>query len=544
VLTSLLKGVASKVEVDDDASYDADEVLGLSGSAVGTGRPDPDFYLDGDGSVNIGASILRNGTSGQPFTLPSALADIYVAYKALRLDVSASAENPSLLTFTSTTEIDEAIGPISTENPLALGCFLALANAPGSGVSALGIDEVSEAAPTGTLDGWARALEFLESREVYTIAPLTDDSYVLGLVSTHVQSLSQATNRSERIAFIWSPVPNRAVDVTVTSGTDGETNTSDDSFTLDVNPASDLIAAGIDPSDPIPFDDQLFLEVVVTTAGTTELRRYSVSEVNGVVLTLRTSFEDDENEDGFYTTETLLASLVLDGQSWSLKIRGDELVIAGTSRRDLNAVASAVAEQATPFASRRVYYLFLDSFDTSIDGVTTKVDGFYIAAAKAGMVAELAPQQPFTNVPIVGVGQVYGTDDTFSENQMDTIADGGRYVVVNQGGRGASRHSRSTSTTSIESRELSITKAIDWLAKGLRATNRVFIGRFVITRGFLDQLTMANEGFLDLSEQLGVVTEAALKSILQDTNNPDTVLVEVEVEPAFPCNKIKITIVS
>ena len=541
VLTSLLAGAASKIEVSD--TDDAEDVLGLSTTAAsGSGRPTPDFYLDGDGSVNIGPNILRNKSSGIPFSLESALADVYVAYEALRLDVTASADDPAMLEFETTSDLEDSIGPISTKNPLALGTFLALANAPSVSVACLGIDETSGAAEMGTIDGWSRALDFLESREVYAVAPLTDDTYVQGLLSTHVQSMSKPTERGERILFIWSEIPDRAVDTTVSSGEDGETNGTDDSFTLDSNPSSDLIAEGIDPSDEIDYDEQLYLEVLVVESGASDLRRYSVQEVNGVVLTLRTSFGEDENEDGFYTTTTLDEDL--EGADWTLKIRGDELLIKGTTRKDLGSIADAAAEQAEAYASRRVYYLACDALDTSINGVTQKVEGYYAAAAIAGMVAEQSPQQPFTNLPIAGFSKVYGTDDTFSENQMDTIADGGRYILVGLGTSVASRHQRSTATTSVEYRELSITKAIDWLAKGLRSTNRVFIGRSVITSGFLDMLTMSNEGFLDYAEQLGVVQKADLTALLQDVDNKDTVLLEVEVAPSYPCNKIKITIVS
>jgi len=540
-LTSLLEGAASKVYIDE-ANSDADTVLGLTGEDTGAGRPNPDFYLDANGTAYIGPNILRNRSSGIPFSLESAYADLYLAYTALRLDVTAMAEEPSFLEFDNTTDLEDSIGPISTANPLALGAFLALANAPSNSVGAVGIDENSAAAPMGTLDGWARALDFLESREVYTLAPLTDDTYIQGLISTHAISMSLPTNRGERITFIWSEIPDRDEPATVSSGTDGQSNGTDDSFTLDVNPASDLIANGIDPSDPIEYDDQLYLQFVVTENGASELRRYSISDVNGVVLTFRTSFEDDENTDGFYTTETFDETLT--GVDWTLAIRGDLLLITGTTRPDLNAIAEAAADQGEAYGSRRVYYLACNSLDTSVDGVTQNVEGYYAAAAIAGMIAEQAPQQPLTNLPIVGFSKVYGTDDMFSEDQMDTIADGGRWLLVNFGGSVVTRKQLSTSTTSIEYKECSITKAIDWMAKGLRQTNRVFIGRSVITSGFLDQLTMSNEGFLDYAEQLGVVTKAELKSLLQDTTAPDTVLVEVEVKPAYPCNKIRITVIS
>lgn len=541
VLTSLLAGAASAVFIDETDS-DADDVLGITGDASGSGRPDPDFYLDAEGAIHVGPNILRNASSGVPFSLESALATVYIAYTALRTDVTSSAESPSLLAFDQTSDMEASVGPISTKNPLALGLFLAMANAPSNTVSGLGVDEDSAAAPFGTLDGWVRALEYLESKEVYGLAPLTDDEYVQSLAATHVDSLSQPTERGERIVFIASAIPSRAVTVTVSSGEDGQTNGTEDSFTLDKNPNSDLIANDIDPSDEIEFDANLYLELVVTVNGSSELRRYSVSDVNGVVIILRTTFEDDENVDGFFTTASL--SETLSGVDWALKIRGEELLVTGTQIPDRGARASAAGEQATPYSSRRVYYIAADSVDTSIDGETQNIEGFYAAAAIVGMVAEQAPQQPFTNLPIVGLGRVYGTDDTFSENQLDTIADGGRYVLVNFGGKVVARKQVSTSTTSIESRELSITKAIDWLAKGLRSTNRVFIGRAVITVTFLDQLTLCNTGFLDYAVQLGVVNRAKLTSLLQDTTAPDTVLVEVEVTPVYPCNKIKVTIVS
>ena len=541
VLTSLLAGAASKISINSDDG-DAAAILGLTGSGEGAGRPNPDFYLDGDGAVHIGPSILRNKSSGIPFSLESAIADVYVSYVALRSDVTAAASAPSLLAFSDVATLEASIGPISTNNPLALGTFLAMVNCPHYQVSALGVDEASAAAPYGTLDGWSRAIEFLESKEIYALAPLTDDEYVQGLLATHVLTMSAPTERGERILLIWQPIPSRADTITVSSGEDGETNGTSNSFTLSSNPNADLLTNGIDPTDTIEVDANLYLELVVASSGATELRRYSVEEVNGVVLTLRTTFASDENVDGFFTTATL--SEDLSAVDYSLKIRGAELLVAGTAIPDRSARAAAAASAATPYASRRIYMLACDSVDTSINGVTQKVAGFYAAAAVAGMTAQQAPQQPFTHFPIGGIGKVYGTDDTYSERQLDVVADGGRYVLVNMGGAVVSRKQLSTSTTSLQSMEMSITRAIDYLAKALRLTLRAFIGRSNVSSGFLDQLTMAVEGALDYQEGLKVVDKAELKALLQDSERPDTVVVEVEVEVAYPCNKIKVTIVS
>ena len=545
-LTSSFAGAASAIEVDLTEST-ADTVLGFDATNnddEGAGRPNPDFYQDGEGTVYIGANILRNRSTGVPYSLSSALADIYFDYVGLRLDVTSDAADASLLSFSDVDTMIAAIGPVSTDNPLALACFLQLSNAPSQSVSALGVSEVLPAAPMGTVTAYAKALNFLESKDVYAIAPLTDDPFVQQLFSTHVQSMSQPEERGERIVFIWQGQPSRAADTSVQSGTDAETNGTDNSVTLGTNPTSAIVGAGASDPSALTVDDGIYMELVIVDLGVTTVRNYSLSSQNGVLSTFRTSFASGENDDGFYSTTTLEGDSDYTGMTYAIRERGGELLVTGTTIPDYAAISEAAAAAGESYANRRVFHVYADSADTSIDGVVTNVPGYYICAAITGMVAEQAPQQPFTRLSMTGFSYVYGTDDTFSENQLDTIADGGRYVMINQGGRIASRHQRSTASTSIEARELSITKAIDYLAKGLRATNRVYIGRFVINPGFIDQLVMSNEGFLARTVQSGVVNAASLKSVLQDESAPDTVLIEVEVAPAYPCNKIRITIVS
>lgn len=545
LLTSQLVGVASMVHVVYSGTASAGDVFGLTDGAdeeaVGSGRPNPDFYVDLDGSANVGGVVLRNTATGMPYSVASSSADLYIQYRGIRLDVTSQASSPALLSFGSAADMEAAIGPVSVHNPLALGCYLALQNAQTVTVAAVGVDEANDAAPYGTLDGWMRALDYLEQKEVYTVAALTDDTYVQGLIAAHVQAMSQPENRGERIGFIAPPYTDRNPSTTIMSGQDGASTSNANEFLLDDSPLDELVSAGI-TGPAISYDEQLYLEVLVTNGGATDLRRYSISNVNNTLLTLRTSFTSSQNVDGFFSTVQLTEELV--GADYTLFVRGEKLLITGTTLPDLGAIALAAAAEGEAYASRRVYSLFGKSVDVSIDGITQNVPMFYAEACIAGMIAQLNPQQPFTNVPITGLGHVYGTDDTFSENQMDVIADGGRYILVNFGGRVQARHSRSTATTSVETRELSITKAIDWLTKILRATNRVYIGKYVITPGFIDQLTLANQGTLAQAVSIGVVNGAVLSQIAQSESEPDVVLLEVTVQPAYPCNKIKITIVT
>jgi len=544
VLTSTLVGVASRIDVDQDAS--ADTVLGFvttNDTDQGSGRPLPDFYLDDAGDATLGGQILRAPLTGEPYAIASALADVYLQYEALRLDVTASAATPGLLVLSSTTTIEAAIGPISADNPLALGAFLAKSAAPTYDVSAIGIDEVNAAAVDGTIDGWARALEFLESKEIYALAALQGDPTINGLIKAHVEAFSEPEERGERTALLWQPISSRAPATTLVSGSDGETNGSDDSITLDTNPGPALIAAGVDISTTIPVSDEVYWEALVTEAGSTRLVRYSISAVSGSVLTFRTTFATGENDDSFYSTATLDGSSGLDNLQWTVYERGAPLVITGSTLTDFNALAQAGADEGKAYNSRRVVLTYCASVDVPVNGITQNVDGFYANCSLAGLTAEQLPQIPKTRVALPGIAAVYGTDDTLSEKQLDTVADGGRNILVNLGGAVASRHCRTTAISSIEVREYSITSQIDWAAKGYREVNTVYIGGRVITPGLLDEVAAANEGFTELIQSRGVMRSASLESILQDEDDPDTILVTVDVTPSYPSNKIRVTVV-
>ena len=125
------------------------------------------------------------------------------------------------------------------------------------------------------------------------------------------------------------------------------------------------------------------------------------------------------------------------------------------------------------------------------------------------------------------------------------MAAGGVYILVQdvQGAPVICRHQLSTDLTSIETRELSITKVVDYTAKFLRTGLRNFIGRSNITQPFLDNLSTVIQGQLNFLIENGVLIGADINNILQDADAPDTVLVDITLDVPFPCNYIRITLV-
>jgi hypothetical protein len=148
---------------------------------------------------------------------------------------------------------------------------------------------------------------------------------------------------------------------------------------------------------------------------------------------------------------------------------------------------------------------------------------------------------------MAGFSDVQGSDDTYKPSHLDTMAGGGTYILYQpaDGGPIMCRHQLATDTTTVERRELSITKAVDFVAKFLRNALRNFIGKFNITPAFLDSIATVVQGQLAFlgGEGMGVIASGTLNNIIQDETNPDTILVDVTLEVLYPCNYIRVTLV-
>ena len=512
------------------------EATNLPGVA---GRPSPDLVVNLNGDALVKPAMLRDSLGNRVATI----APIYLAYHAVRLDVTSAASNPGLLRFNDTTELADALDPIDASNPLALGILFALLNGPGIQITGLGVGAVSADSPFGTVEGFTAAAEYLEAFEVYGLAPLTHDATVGQVFKTHVDVMSEPESKGERIV-LWNPsIPERRLDTLVASGLDG--NMADPGgliFDTGVaNLTTLLVAAGINPVGVITANTGLFLDIAANALN------YNIASVSGSTVTIRTTFATGENDDDFYTTTDLndppLPTSLIQ-EDFSVKIRGGELTTP-TGSLDKNGIAETMQKLGQTFLDRRFWMTFPDAAAATIGGLETLIDGFYLNAAIVGMMGQQPPQQSFTNFPMAGFTRVLGSNDTFTEKQMNIMAAGGTYIIEQSvaGGPLASRMALTTDLTSIETRTDSITKVVDFVAKFLRTGLKNFIGRFNITQGFLDSLGSVLQGLLGFLVETGVLIGANVNNIIQDEDAPDTVLIDVTLDVPFPCNYIRLTLV-
>jgi hypothetical protein len=542
VLTSQKVGEASRVTIGSSGT--ATTLLGFTASQTnqGGGRPAPDLAVDINGSAVIQSQILRDGLTGIPFN--PGFAPVVIAYKGLRLDLSPEANTPALLSIDDITTLESAADPISTDNPGALMAYMALLNAPATTITAIGVPEVSADAPDGTPLGYSKCAEFLENEEVYAIATASHINTVHQTFLTHVNVMSEPEQKGERIYFFNPPIPTRANPTIMGSGTDLNTTATPNECTVDVNLAPALIAAGIDPNlDINPTTGEILKELYLDIGG--DDKYYLIQKVtSGTILTLRTSFAaGDGNDDSFYSTTDFPTSVISD--DWSVAIRGDELVIPGTTKPDRQRVAETIQASAQAYGFRRGFYVFPDQVAINLTGLEQAVAGYYATACISGMVGQQPPQQGFTNFPITGLTRPIGSTGSFTNKQMNIMAAGGVYILIQdaQNAPVICRHQLSTDTTSIETRELSITKVVDFTAKFMRAGLRNFIGRSNITQGFLDNLSTIVQGQLNFLVEGGTLIGADINNLIQDADAPDTILIDVTLDVPFPANYIRLTLV-
>jgi len=536
-ITSAFAGAASSVLVEAGGGS-AGEALGFSGTrVVGSGRPNPDFYVDADGALNIGPMILREKVQGTPFDV-SSTARLYLGYTALRKDLTALGSGWQF--FSDATALADALGPLDTRNPLGLAASLAFVASANQGVYALGVDEANAAAPDGTLDALTRALSYLESKTPYALAVVTGDKYLNQASALHVTEMSKPANRNEMIAIIWSEVPERASDTSVVTGEGGRTIGQTNVFVLDESPSANLATIGI-ANGPVAYDEDLFVEITLALEGTTQVRRYSVSNVNNTALTLRTTFTASQNTDGFYSTTELTEELT--DAVYGLYQRGSLALITGTTRKDYDTIAATAGAEAEPFSSKRVVYLFHGDIEVSVDGTVERVPGKYATAIVAAQACARPVQDPLTFVPLPGVGKVYGSAD-FSENQLDVVSDAGRYVLINRNSAVSSRHQYTTDTSTVANGELSIIRQIDGLSREIREAVVGKTGSSNLTTGLLNEIGMTIQAICGARVARGELRTAEPPVVTVDPDRADHVLVKLTVLPTYPCNKITVTIYS
>jgi len=337
-------------------------------------------------------------------------------------------------------------------------------------------------AMSGTATGHhSDARDLISGREVYAIAPVTMlTSAEAAAYATHASNRSTATEKMERVVF-------GAISHTLNTGNK-------------TNEASAIAATSQS------LANKRFFSVYPPAAYTMQAKRH--------ISTLYPSYLDNINGNlGLYA------------------ILGQKVKVNSST---------------TYYAGQEITYAVWSGINTITSYVDAyvPVPGSFFCAAIAGQVSGEDPEQGFTNLPIAGIDLVKYSNDYFTQSQLNTIATGGTYIIHQSSPNAVPtcRHQLSTDMSSIETRELSITKILDYTSKFIRTGLTPYIGTYNITDKFIKNMTMILNGMINWLIRETVVEAIKILNIEQSSTEKDTILVTLEIKVPYPVNYIKITL--
>lgn len=503
----------------------------LDNSAATATRPSSDLIVnETSGAVQLKAGLYRETGGVIPLAGPLST---YLAYDALRLDVSPRHNGFNLLRYGNTTDLEAALAPIDTQNPLGLGMYYGILNAPGIEVTGVGVPESSTTEPEGTLDGYTEVFEYLESKPVYALAPMTHSLDVGRIAQVHVDAMSEPDIAMERCVILNPSRPTRESDTVVASGARANVaGAPTDAINTGVANLQSLLAAAGYVTQPFTEDDGIFIELEDDT------NKYLVQSVSGGVVTINDGILSASNDFYYDAAAGDVFSAAVVDRPFSLKIRGAAIT-------NLTDEAAAYSDLGRGFADRRVIVMAPDTATATIDGLETSIAGYYMAAALAGKMSSSAPQQPFTEDSLVGFTGLTGSNDRYSEPQLKIMCGGGLWVMYHEtsGQPIRVRHQLTTDMSTVKMREDSIRRALDYAAIFLRTTLRNFIGKYNITTNVIDAIsTVLGGASLFLSSGADAVFNSfEVVAVRQSTENPDELEIDADVGVKYPLNKIRVT---
>ena len=439
-------------------------------------------------------------------TIPASLgagwigAAVYVGWRALRKDLRSAYK------YTSQQELLDEYGSVATSNPAGFAASQAMTNGQSSVVVyATGVDEFNGLVGSGvdSAGEHALALEALAQTEAYTLAPLTvslASTYV-----THANTYSGSTEKKERIVVVapkmlWANVADPTVGKSTTAQNISDANSS--------------------------IQEKREFNVFPDVAMKQEIRHVSTLSPVYIAAMFNTGLSFSTAVHAY-----LLQSLTFSSANTSTAWAGKGVnPTPGVGEEIDTALYDALVSHATE--TKNPYFTVFVPVPSCVA----------LTSAIAGQVAGNPPQQGLTNMPIAGVDAVKFSSEHFSEAQLNIIAQGGTYIVrqTKPGAAVTCRHQLSTDMSSVEKRELSITKDVDYVAKFVRTIVTPFIGKYVINALVLTMIRATIFSAGEFLKKKGIVNGFTLDKLEQDANNKDTVNVIITIQPPYPVNKISI----
>ena len=426
-------------------------------------------------------------------------ANTYIAYRALRTDLSAGTDEVR-----KTADITALIGKIDERNPLAVGAFVAFQNSNAK-VQFIGVS-------TNDLAGYTTAKDAITGQtDIYAIVPLSNDTDVIAMFTSHVTSLSAPDVSKFRVVIGSGQLPTTQqifpASGTVTSNsTNGQLG---DTFFNIVDNDATFMTSGVAVGDRVLLAATLWDVLEVTSENALKLAKTA-----GVAVPASGAYYVDR----VFTRSQQVTAL----SAVTNSIKNSRCVMVWPN----SCLVAGVLNGKT--------------------GLQTEQPGYYVACAVGGMVAGLPPHQGFTYIGMAGIEQVFNSNTHFYDDQIDALSSAGWYVVVQDTPAALPYclHQLTTDTTTLETGELSVIKNFDYVSYTMKDSVRGFLGRYNVIPSTMDFLASAlNSSAATLQAEnyprIGApLINFNIDSIAPLTGSKDRVEVYATVEIPRPLNRI------
>jgi hypothetical protein len=493
--------------------------------------------------------------------------DILISYKARRIDKVGV-----FLEYESTTTMDDDIGPIVPENPLAFGLARCLGSTD-KVVFAMMVRDQDD------LEDHQKALELLEGEEIYLLVPLTTNQAVHGIYLAHCDQMSAPDNMHERRVIVTQKARTRKTyQSALSTGAMGVSSTIFTDFNAQFLTNGVPVGSVIRLASPVSIEladvaraelivasviSETQLNIVQAVTHGTDITLEDVGVGTGAQLLFQLNATQDvipssvlmflngvqvSALDHSVTPAGGVTFIVAPGLGIDITGSYEITTIAGiqytVESQELTnfEIAQDVAAVGNAYKNRRITVTHAEKVIAD-DGA--EVEPYFMNCSIAGLSATLAPNQPIANVPIPGFLGVKHIRK-FNEQHFGLMAAYGITVYIQD--RDTSpvvmRNWITTDTLNVNTRECSIVQMVDYYSKFLRTNVKSIAGRFNITKSFIDNMLrpsingvnqeMLTAGFIGPRSQI--------VSIEQSTVNKDQIFVLEEIEFFAPANRITITV--
>ena len=482
-----VSGHSDYFDIKGDEQLVVVDLLGISGDAIGSIK-----------HLVYGTDYTVNSANGTQITIKAGATTASNTYQA-RIGYRAknTALSAGVKVLTSSTDIEDTLGKIVSWNPVAYGAQIAMSNASAS-IKALGV-AIPSTGTVGDTDVINAINNYLPMEEVAVFSAMTQKVTASDL-KAHCDTYSAATEKKERVAFC-----NPTVGYTENPKDAGFTNTEKVEKAVAIRDANALINAR-----------RVFS--IHPDAGYVAETRH-IATLNPAFIAA--SFAGTIGATFSFSTYNLYAKFAADVTLKGVKYKAGQNIDSAVFNAILNSGWGGATGNVT---------------------VLAPVPGYYYCAQSVGQYIGTPVSQPLTNVPGSGITETFGSQDVFSETQLNKMAEGGTWIMTQDSPSGPvySRHQMSTDVTSVAKREMSITKALDFTSKFIRKSLKPYIGRYNITPSFLKLVGTVLNGVARYLAREGYIEDMKVNSIKQDDISPDTIYVEIEVKVLYPVNYIKV----